>query len=622
MPQAGNDILRAIRQVRQDPHEAERRLEVERLFETGLRLQQAGRHDEAAALYRRCIELNERHVNAHLNLGVTLNEQGRPLEALAVYRRAIELQPACAEAHNNIGVILRALAQLPTAIEALRRAIDLKPDYAEAHNNLGLALADAGRLAEAQNAFRAALQLRPNYAHALSNLGSVQKELGDLRGAVLSTCRAIQLKPDYAGAYNNLGSALKDLGRNPEALACYEKAASLRLPDFETPCVNKSLLLLELGRRDEALQASDEALRVNARSGAAWHARSEMKRFSADDPDLPRMEALLQESAARGMRLEHRIDLQFALGKAWMDAGDAQRAFAHLHAANRLRRSTLSYDSRAQSEWMQRIAQLITPDWLTRHGDAGCPSELPIFVVGMPRSGTTLIEQILASHPAVHGAGELPLLWQLVDALAGPPAHAHGPRSAYPHSVGALSDEDLTRLGERYVERLQAHAPGRLRIVDKLPSNFLFAGLIHRMLPNARIVHCRRDPMDTGLSCYTKNFRSGLSFSFDLREIGLFYRDYETLMDHWRQNLPAERFMEVPYETLVGELESEARRLVAFCGLAWDPACVQFHSNPRHVSTFSAEQVRRPLYRDSIGRWRRYAQHLEPLREALGIQRP
>jgi tetratricopeptide (TPR) repeat protein len=612
LPQRSNALLSSVSEA-SDGHDT-----AERLFQNGLQLQQQGHFKQAADVYRRCIDLDERYLGAHLNLGGALNELGMPLEALAAYRRALALRPLCAEAHNNIGVILRGLAQIAPAIAALRRAIELKSDYVEAHNNLGLALSDAGDLPAAERCFRRALQLRPDYAHALSHLSATQKERGDLTGAVQSSCRAIQLRPDYAGAYNNLGSALKELGRSAEALACYERAASLRLPGFDTPWVNKALMLLELGRRQEALQASDEALAVNARSGAAWHARSEMKRFTADDPDLARMQALLQSAQRHGMRIEHRAALQFALGKAWLDAGDGQRAFEQLHEANRLRRSSLAYDSRAHSQWTRRIAQIISPAWLQQHAQAGCPSELPIFVVGMPRSGTTLIEQILASHPDVHGAGELPLIWQLTEALS------VGDRAcnAYPEVLRDLPDGDLTRLGERYVSQLRSRSRGQARVVDKLPMNFLFAGLIHRLLPNARIIHCRRDPMDVGLSCYTKNFRTGLAFSFDLREIGLFYRDYDCLMHHWRETLPAERFLEVSYEDVVEDIETQARRLVQFCGLAWDPACLQFHNTQRPVTTFSAEQVRRPLYRDSIGRWRLYAQHLQPLRDALGVGSP
>jgi tetratricopeptide (TPR) repeat protein len=549
-------------------------------FNFGLALQRLGRHDAAAAAYRRCITLKPVHASALLNLGVTLKELGRPLEAVSVYRRLLEIEPTCAEAYNN----------------------------------LGLALADHGLLEDAERVFRRALDLKPDYAYAHANLATVQKARGDLHGALKSSQRAIELKPDDAGTHNNLGTVLKELNRGEEALACYEQAIRLQSPGFESPWVNKALLLLELGQVSAAQEASDQALALNARSGAAWHARAELKRFSRTDPDIARMEAVLQSADTMGLKLEDRVTLEFALGKAWMDAGDADRAFEHLNAANRRRRATVRYDPAANTAWLQRVAQIITPRWMQQFQGAGDPSGMPIFVVGMPRSGTSLVEQILASHPDVHGAGELTVLQQLLDE----PSVAKD-RLAFPDAVRELSPRELTQLGTRYVERVQSLSSSRPRLVDKMPTNFRFAGLIGAMLPNAHIIHCRRDPVDTCLSCYTKDFRTGLGFSFDLRELGLFYRDYEVLMAHWRAGLPPHRFTEVMYEELVSDVETEARRLLSFCGLEWHPACLDFPHTPRQVRTLSALQVRQPVHRQSIGRWRPYVKHLGPLLDSLGI---
>jgi hypothetical protein len=233
---------------------------------------------------------------------------------------------------------------------------------------------------------------------------------------------------------------------------------------------------------------------------------------------------------------------------------------------------------------------------------------MPIFVLGMPRSGTTLVEQILASHPQVHGAGELRALQRLVDGLGD-----------YPAAATRLAPAELARLGESYLAQIRPLAGGRAHLVDKMPANFLHAGLIHLMLPGARIVHCRRDPVDTCLSCYTKLFSGEQMFAYDLRELGLFHRAYQTLMAHWRAVLPPDRFIEVDYEAVVENLEGEARRLVAFLGLPWDEACLGFHKTERPVRTASVNQVRQPIYRTSAGRWKAHAAHLEPLLSALGI---
>ncbi len=585
-------------------------------FNLGVTLQALGQDVQALAAYRRAIELSPGHQGAHNNQGVLLRKLGRPSEALAVLQRALTLNPAYAEAYSNLGVTLQDLCRSEEAVIALRRAIELKPDYAEASNNLGIALTDLGRYAEAQAAFQRALELKPDYAHAHNNLSVVWQTLGRLHEAATACRRAIELEPDYASAHNNLGTALKDLGRNEEALAAYDRAASLRMPGFESPWVNKALLLMEMGQMGQAARASEQALSVNPRSGCAWHMRSELKEFVPDDPDIDSMQALLATADVQGLRMRERIDLEFALGKAWMDAGDPERAFLHLNEGNRRRRAILSYDGEATSRWLASVAQVITPALMRRFEGASDASEVPVFVVGMPRSGTSLVEQILASHPEIHGAGELSLLQEIVDGIP----RLSPERLGYPQGLVTLPPTSLSSLGRAYLQRVASLAPGRRRIVDKMPANFRFAGLIHMMLPNARIIHCRRDAVDTCLSCYAKNFRSGLGFCFDQRELGRFYRDYEALMAHWRGLLPPERFTEVVYEDIVDDLEGEARRLISFCGMPWNEACLSFHRTRRPVHTVSARQVRQPLYRGSVGRWRGYVSQLRPLLDALGIR--
>jgi hypothetical protein len=291
-----------------------------------------------------------------------------------------------------------------------------------------------------------------------------------------------------------------------------------------------------------------------------------------------------------------------------MDVGNDDLAFTHLHAGNRLKRASFVYDVDADGREMAAIARAFRPEMLNRLSGLGDPSELPIFVVGMPRSGTTLVEQILASHPAVHGAGELTLFEGIAASVCG---------GSYPGSTESLTPQHIVAAGYDYVQRVAALAPEAGRIVDKLPGNFLYAGLIHLALPNARIVHCRRDPVDTCLSCYTKIFDGARNCTYDLRELGRYYRHYERLMDHWRNLLPPDRFFEIGYEAIVADLEGEARRLLDSCGLSWNPACLSFHRTRRPVKTASAAQVRQPLYPSSVGRWHRHARHLEPLLAAL-----
>jgi len=307
--------------------------------------------------------------------------------------------------------------------------------------------------------------------------------------------------------------------------------------------------------------------------------------------------------------------LHFALGKAYLDAGDNERSFTHFAEGNRMKRATITYDPDAIEQWMKAIAQQHTRTLFEELKGAGEPSEIPIFVVGMARSGTTLMEQILASHPQIHGAGELPYMDMIVRQIQG----SDGQNQPYPEFVALLQSDQLKQMGRLYLTKITPLADNASRIVDKSPSNLFYAGLIHLVLPGARIIHVHRDPVDTCLSCYTRLFvRWQQSFSYDLAELGRFCRNYEALAEHWRHLLPPSSLLDIEYEKLVEDLEAHARRLIAFCGLPWDDACLRFYETERPVLTASMNQVRRPIYKSSIGRWKRYSPYLGPLLEALG----
>jgi tetratricopeptide (TPR) repeat protein len=536
-------------------------------LQTAVRRHHAGELEPAEALYRQVLAADPDNFDSLRLLGLIAAQGGRNAEAADLIGRAVAVNAGVAETHNHLGVVLQRLGRAQDAAQAYERAVALNPALAEAHNNLGAA----------------------------------HRELGRLDAAVEAYDRAIALKPDYAEAHNNLGVALRELGRTEDAAGAFERAVAHR-PAYAKALVNLGVARQELGRNDAALEALDATLALDPSSAIAWHARSDLKRFAADDPDIPRMEALLADATAD----EARIPLAFALGKAWLDAGDIDRAFDRFDAGNAWKRAAFDYAVADDVALFERIAAAFPGD-AGRTG--GYTSELPVFVVGMPRSGTTLVEQILASHPRVRGAGELGVL----EGVVGDAIGADG----YPERAAALSAADLEALGRRYVECVEPFAAGRKRVVDKMPSNVVYAGLIHRMLPNARIIHCRRDPADTALSCYTKLFTGHQRFAYDLAELGRYYRAYDRLMTHWRAVLPADRFLEVHYEDVVEKLETEARKLIAFCGLDWDAACLDFHATQRGVRTASAVQVRRPIYRASVGRWKAYTHRLTPLLTAL-----
>lgn len=590
---------------------------------------------------RRAVALNPSLVAAWNNLGIILQELGKLDESLACLERVVGLQPDYAEAHNNLGNTYKRLGMLSRAEASYARALALFPTYAEAHSNLASLLNDFGRVDEAIASARRAMEINPQLADGYINIAAIEtnrlrhgealrwldalvafapnhpgglsaralalKEVNRLSEALDVARHALALAPDNADAHNTLGQILQALGRTDEALLSFEKASTLPGIAAETALVNRAVLFMEAGRKEEAIVAFDQVLAAYPRSVSAWFNRVDLKKYKADDPDIPRLHDLLNSSAIQAHG--DVMSLHFALGKIYLDAGLADQAFQHFAIGNRMKRSTFPYDANATSAWMSRIAETFTAPVMKRLGGAGVASSMPIFVLGMPRSGTTLIEQIIASHPAVQGAGELPFLQTLVNGLPD-----------YPAGVPSLSKADMTALGQAYLDKLAPLAHGKPHVIDKMPANFLHAGMIALMLPGAKIVHCRRDPVDTCLSCYTKMFSAEQLFAYDLIELGQFHRDYQTLMAHWRKVLPADRFIEVDYEAVVADVEGEARRLIEFIGLPWDEACVRFYQNQRVVKTASLNQVRQPIYTSSMGRWKPYAAHLKPLLDVLGVE--
>ena len=566
-----------------------------------------GRADEALALLRRAAKANPRIATAHQVLGALHFEFRRFDQALVCFERAIALSPFDAETLISRGDCLSELGRGEEALASYDAAIALQPGQADAQNSRGNALRRLGRMEEALAGYRQAMALQPNVAGHVHNCASVLYALDRLEEAVAGYDAAIALDPGFAPAHFGRGAALLALEDSEGALQSYTRAASIR-PAHAEAWAHVAQTLGVLGRSAEAAAAAERALVADGCSADAWSIRARLKRFGPDDPDLGRMEAALAKVDDR--RPEDRLNLEFALGKAWMEAGDAGRGFAHLERGNSLQRSLLEFDLDEHLAVLTAVARSFDAGTIRRLAGAGHPSDRPVFIIGMPRSGTTLIEQILASHPLVHGAGELPLVGQLAGRL---PRAGEG-------LAEALTPDQLERMGAEYAGRLQALAPGAARVIDKLPGNFLFAGLIRLMLPKARIIHCARDPLDTCLSCYETKFAKGNPFTYDLHELGLHYRGYERLMQHWRTVLPADRFIEVRYEEVVADLEGQARRLLAFCGLDWDEACLQFHKTGREVWTASAGQVRRPLYASSVRRAQAHTAYLGPLIKALGAR--
>jgi tetratricopeptide (TPR) repeat protein len=614
-------------------------------FNLGVALQNLGQSGQAADAYRRAIQINPDLVEAHLNLGNSLREQKRFDEAAASYRQALRVGPNYAMASTNLGAVLRDQGKIDEAIEAHREAIRADPEHPEAHNNLGAALYDKGRLDEAIDAYRKAIlirpgfseacsnlaaalsalrrldesvtayrqaiRLKPDFAQAHANLGAVLREQGRFEEAVAAYRQAIQIQPGAAEAHSNLGVTLGDLGRFEEAVVAYRQAIALK-PEFAEAHKNLALAERELGRLPEARAALEQAVRLAPRNVKYRRYLGEIMHCGVGEPHLAELERLAEDSAS--FSVEDRIELHFALAKAYEDVDRRAEAFSQWRDGNALNRGRIVYDEAATLGFLDRIQAAFTSELFRAWPDAGQPSSLPVFILGMPRSGSTLVEQILASHPQVFGAGELTHFGSAVNAI---PARLGG-SATFPERVAGMSGEHFRDLGARYLAKIKPLAPDAARIADKMPANFIFAGLIHLALPNAPIIHTVRDPVDTCLSCFRQLFASEQNHTYDLAELGRYYRRYEALMAHWRRVLPAGRILDVRYEDVVADLEGQARRIVAHCGLEWDSRCLDFHLTRRTVRTASAVQVRQPLYDSAIGRWKAHESFLAPLLKELG----
>lgn len=469
------------------------------------------------------------------------------------------------------GQSLVSRGDLKGALEAARKAVAAQPESARVHGFLGYVLGCLDRFDEAIGELCAALEIEPASWETISHLSAILFWVNRSEEMLPWLERAVVANPRLAAAHQLLGSTLIALGRN-----------------------------------DDARRSLERALALDPTNGSAHLALSGTKTYTPDDPHLAQMDRMFREGPA--LPDAARAEFQFALAKAYADTGDNDRAFFRLTDANRTMRQRFNYDEQRTLATFAHTQSVFTPEFLRAREGLGDASGAPVFVVGMPRSGSTLIEQIIAGHPAAHGIGESrAFLKALSPALR-----------QFPDDVAVLDDASLRGIAKRYLAETRARAPDAARVVDKMLSNFVFVGLIHLVFPNARFIHAVRDPVDTCLSCYATHFHESQPFTYDLRELGRYYDACRKLMDHWKAALPEGSILDVHYETLVADLPGEARRMIAHCGLDWDDACLDFANTKRPVWTASAAQVRRPLYQSSVGRWRPASHLLKPLLDGLG----
>ena len=460
------------------------------------------------------------------------------------------------------------------AVGLIERALDHIPHHPVFQNNLGNILLDAGESGAAIDHYRQAIETEPTYVDAHFNLGVALERQGLVQEAIASYRQTITLNPEYLEARHNLGATLESLGHIEDALVEYRGAIATS-PDYA-----KAYYRIASAAPAKLKEAEHQA-----------------------------MEALLSKFDLAG---DAAIHLHFGLAGAYAEVGRSDDAFTHWERGNRIKRTTFSYDVADSTQFHERIADQFTPEVFTAQAGEGLDDDTPIFVIGVPRSGTTLAEQILASHPRVSGAGELTFLRDIIRRTAN-----DMDAGAYPEFVRTLGKDHLRSAALDYLGELRGRAPSASRVVDKMPGNFLYAGMIKLMLPNARIIHCVRNAAATCFSCYTQLFNSPQRFTYDLAELGTYYSSYRRLMKHWHRVLPGQIF-DLHYEDLVEDQEALTRRLLEFCGLEWDESCLVFHETQRSVRTASATQVRQPIYKSALTGWRNYEKRLMPLLEALG----
>lgn len=479
---------------------------------------------------------------------------------------------------------------------------DRKHTAADEQFRTARTLHQQGRLVEAEQLYRAAIEAAPEAIEPRAKLGDLLLQLGRPRRAMEYYRQAVELDPHLRAVCRDTTQIPSEEARCSAVLEnCRHILA--RYPHYAPAHYGKACALLSLGRIQEACRAGEQTLVNDATVPTYYHILIHAGSPAQKTAALSALEELARSEAA--LDEQDRATLHFLLAKVYEDQKRIADAFAHLQKANAIKRGMIAYDEAREIGRMKAIAIAFTAARIEELAGSGHPSTLPVFVVGMPRSGTTLIEQILASHPDVQGAGELTYLPDLV--------------ADWPATFAMMTSQQLRQLGELYVAKLEAIAPLAKRIVDKMPYNFLHAGLIHAALPGARIIHIRRDPVDTCFSCFSQTFAGEVGFAYDLAELGRYYRAYEALMVHWREVLPEGAMLEVQYEDLVRDLPGQARRLVAYCGVAWDARCLDFHKAQRAVATASLYQVRQPVYQSSIGRAQAFGEHLAPLRKALGL---
>lgn len=581
--------------------------EIQRLLNSGLENHQVGRLEPAQSAYQQVLRMDPNNAEANFLLGTLAHQVGDNATAAKLLGIAIKINPDRAPYHNNLGLLLEAEGKVEDAAQSYRRAIELKPDFSGAHNNLGNALKDLGQWQEAEAAYRKALTLEPDFIEALNNFGDILSHQGKPGEALDCYEKAIRINPQVAEAHFNLGCLYENQGQWEQAISAYQRALGIE-PDIWEAMLKLGGIFKSQGRFDEAIEKFRAVLKIFPQCVDAYCSLSGSRTYTEYDDDVRAMEGLIRHPQCPK---KDRISLAFGLGKIFDDLKEFDKAFDFFLEANKLKRDNYSYSLSGDIESFHKIIDTFDADFFLSREGYGVEDETPIFIIGMPRSGTSLTEQILSSHPEIHGAGEIPYFPVICF------ADGNFVNEKFVANAVRLTGRQFKEMGEAYISKLRSHSGSARFITDKMPENFFYVGMIKAMMPNAKIIHCRRDPMDTCLSNFKNNFDIEVPYAYDLEELGGYYKTYAELVDHWKAVLPGFIY-DVQYEELVSDPKRRIGDLLDHCGLPFDDACLSFHKTKRVVQTASMYQVRQPIYTTSVGSKAHYQDKLKPLNEALG----
>lgn len=571
---------------------------------------------QAIRSFQTAIQIDPQQTISLELLGKCLVESSKFEQAEILFSKLVKQQPDNASFLSQLGDVQLHLKQFDEALRSFRESLEIQPENFQAQNKLGSVFWEQGKLKQAANAFQCAVNLNTKEGTSWSNLGAVLYELKQYPSAQTALEQAVKLNPDYAGAYYNYANVLKEFEKHEDAVIHYQRAIEL-CPDNADFRLNYVTVLNLLGQFEESASQCREIIRIDPGCTQAYYALFTFNAEHVTDDEVNKLNELLNDSEISD---DVKKGAYYSLGKRYDKFEQYDKAFSCFETANRLDDRYDKFDHQKLIDFVDRIIESYRTHYKPLSQLQGSSSHKPIFILGMPRSGSTLIDQILTSHSQVNGAGEFGGIRSLQGTYLNLSPSPDDQSLSYPQSIQNITQEMLGQMSKYYLQALINTAGDAKRITDKMPNNSLHIGLICALFPKATIIYTGRNPLDICLSCFFQNFTTFHDFSFDLRNTGQFYREHARLVTFWQELLP-NRIHTIDYEKLVTNQESETHRLVEeICGLPWEDNCLQFHQNKRAVKTASLWQVRQPMYQKSVSKWKKYADHLGPLLEELDMQ--